>query len=251
MFFNTDNLSFEITTVLGLEWNSQNGLSGLREHHAISYRIEGGSEFVHGKNSVYVRTGEIAFVPANYEYRQVSAHEKLIVVHFTSDSVLPEEIKCFRPENTQYFERKFTELLDIWSKKQAGYNYECKSVLYKILAKIEYEIAELKLSGANDKISEAVEYIHEHFTDSTLTVEALAHMCGMSDTCFRKYFVSLFSVTPVRYINNLKLNYAKELIRSGYCTVNEISERCGFSTVNYFSAFIKKETGKCPSQLKL
>ena len=50
----------------------------------------------------------------------------------------------------------------------------------------------------------------------------------------------------VRYINRLRFDLARELLRSGYYTIKEVSERCGFNNVNYFCLFIKKETGMSP-----
>jgi len=72
-------------------------------------------------------------------------------------------------------------------------------------------------------------------------------MCSMSDTYFRKLFVENFAVTPLKYINNLRLNYAIELLSSGYYSISEISDKCGFDSIYYFRAFIKKETGNAPS----
>ena len=132
-------------------------------------------------------------------------------------------------------------------KKPFGYQFECQSILFKILTKIERELAEIKISDSNDRILEAVEYMHDHFADKEITVDQLASMCAMSDTYFRKLFVKNFSVTPLRYINNLKIAYAKELFESGYYTVSQIAQKCGFDSIYYFSAFIKRETGKAPS----
>ena len=101
----------------------------------------------------------------------------------------------------------------------------------------------------HDSILEAVEYIHDHFTEDGLTVDFLAKMCGMSDTYFRKLFVKNFSLTPIDYIKSLKVNYARDLLLSGYYTVGEVSDKCGFNTINYFSSFMKKETGLTPSDL--
>ena len=39
---------------------------------------------------------------------------------------------------------------------------------------------------------------------------------------------------------------ATELLQSGYYSVGEIASRCGFNNINYFSTFIKKETGLSP-----
>ena len=66
-----------------------------------------------------------------------------------------------------------------------------------------------------------------------------------------EFFVKNYSATPLKYINDLKLNYAKELLRSSYYTVSEVAEKCGFENVYYFSLFMKKRTGKSPSQFLL
>ena len=100
-----------------------------------------------------------------------------------------------------------------------------------------------------DKLSEAVEYIHEHFIDKELSVHYLSKLCGMSDTYFRKLFLSHFGVSPHTFINNLKLQYAVELLKSEYYTVSEVADKCGFENIYYFSSFIKKQTGKSPIYL--
>ena len=78
-------------------------------------------------------------------------------------------------------------------------------------------------------------------------MDQLAVQCGMSSTYFRKQFSSVFHTTPLKYINQLRLTYAEELLQSDYYTIEEIAEKCGFNNINYFSLFIKKQTGYPPS----
>ena len=248
MFFENENLSVEISSVLRLEWEKRNDRSDHRPFHALSFRIRGNAEMQTPDGaSVHFDTGDIAFVPANLIYTQVAKQERLLVIHFTGSDHLPDGVRKFTPQNPEYFERKFTDIYNVWSKKQPGYVYECKSIFYKILLAIERQWNERKLTTANDKLAESVEYIHDHFTDHDLTVEALARRCGMSDTYFRKLFQSNFSTTPLKYINRLRMTYARELLLSNYYTVEEISEKCGFNNINYFSLFVKKQTGFPPS----
>lgn len=248
MFFELDTLNFELISVLNPTWKSNNGPSGIRPYHALSYRITGDAEFTHANGDTHVGNGDIIFVPALYEYTMQAKEENLFVIHFQSDEALPKNMKTFRSKTPQYFERKFRELYNAWSKKQHGYKHECKSILYRILLQIERELTENKFFGAEDRLLNAMEYIHDNFTSNSLSVESLAHMCGMSDTYFRRLFVKHFSTTPLKYINTLKLNYAKELLQSGYYTISQVSEKCGFENVQYFSRYIKKETGRTPSE---
>ena len=251
MFFDLNNFNLEFISILNPSWESNNGASGICPYHALSYRVIGDAEFTHVNGVTHVASGDLIFVPAFYEYTMQAQTENLYVIHFHSNDPLPQNIKTFRSKTPQYFERKFRELYNAWSKKQHGYEYECKSILYRILLQIERELAESKFSGAEDRLLDAVEFIHDNLTSNSLSIELLAHMCGMSDTYFRRLFVKNFKTTPLKYINKLKLNYAKELLRSGYYTVSQVSEKCGFENIQYFSLFIKKETGKTPSQFLL
>ena len=243
MFFKNDSISAKILSVVNLEWESQNGCSGKRPYHALSFRSCGSSLFTTENDSIRISSGEIGFFPANLVYTQNCLSERVMVIHFTSEQALPDKILRFSPKNPNYYERKFLELCTVWNKKQFGYEYECKTIFYKILLEIEREYAESRV----DKLTAAVEYIHEHFADHTISVETLSTLCGMSDTYFRQLFVARFNETPLKYINNMRLVRAKELLQSGYHTVEEIAELCGFNNIHYFSLFFKREMGCPPS----
>lgn len=246
MFFNSNNISFEILSVFELNWQKRNDVPEIRPYPMISFRKTGNADIFCKNKKIHVGTGELMYVPSHCEYKIESGNENLIVIHFTSSDKLPDEIKTFKTVSPQYLERKFDDIHNIWSKRHPGYEYECKSILYKIMAITQRETSEGHISGNNDKIVKAVEHIHENFLSPDLTIYSLARMCSMSDTYFRKIFYQNFHVTPLKYINKLKLNYALELLNSKYYTVQEIAYKCGFDNVYYFSNFIKKETGKSP-----
>ena len=249
MFFNSNNISFEITSVFHLNQEVRNACSDVRPFCALSFRCSGNTEFVNKNGITKAKTGDIAFVPAFYDFRQIAlSKESLFVVHFVSDIAPLDTIKKFSPANPDYFKIKFENLYNSWLKKQAGFEYECKSILYIILMIIEVEDSKSNLMQDVNKIDEAIDYIHDNYTSQNITVESLAKMCSMSDTYFRKLFYKRFSQTPLKYINNMKLSYALELLRSGYYTVSEVSNMCNFDNVYYFSNFIKQNTNRTPSE---
>ena len=247
MFFETDDLNLEILSVLEIDTENNSGAASDRPHHALSFRIDSNATFLHEGKTTVAKTGDILFAPRFYKYTLKTDREHLIVVHFRSESDLPKKIKKFSPADQGYFARKFAELYSVWLKKPFGYQYECKSILFRILAKIEREYAKVKSADGTDKILEAIEYIHENFASESLSVEHLATMCGMSDTYFRRLFVQSLHTTPLKYIHKLKLEYALELLKSGYYSVSEVAEKAGFETPNYFATFIKEKTGQFPS----
>lgn len=247
MFFETNDFSVSSISAFALNWGAKIEASSIRPYHALSFRIKGSAKFFHETDIVEVKSGDIIFVPSFYPYTIASGEEEVLVVHFTTNEEMPKKIKKFTPEATGYYEKRFAELYNVWSKKQIGFEHECKSIFYKIITHIERELENNRLTHTNSQILQAIEHIHENFTDSQLTVAALAKDCNMSETYFRKLFIKNCDTTPLDYINNLRLKYAIELLQSNYYTVNEVSEKCGFSTPYYFSAFIKKQTGKPPT----
>lgn len=248
MFLGQDDLSFTISNVLSLAWNQRNDRSTNRPFHALSFRTRGNADLTTADGNItHLKTGDIAFVPSNLIYTQAAESETLFVIHFTCNEPLPYAIKKFKPQNPEYFEHLFEKIYNVWSKKHTGYLHECKSILYKIISKIEQEYNTQKMTAVNNTLLEAMEYIHDHFTDHSLTVDQLSTKFGMSSTYFRNQFSSVFHITPLKYINQLRLTYAEELLQSDYYTVEEIAEKCGFNNINYFSLFIKKQTGYPPS----
>ena len=233
-----------------LEWEHVNAKAEPRRFHALSLRLVGGASFYYNGELLSVEEGDITFAPAGVEFHKEAEQGKILVIHFAAKEELPHDFLRFKPKNPQYYIECFTELHQIWSKKQLGYEHKAKMLFYKILYEMEQEWAETKSSAEGGKLAEAFDYIHGHFTDQKLSVERLAARSGMSDTYFRKLFAAEFGTTPLKYINNLRLHHAKELLRSDYYTVEEIAERCGFNNINYFSFFIKKETGMSPLGLR-
>lgn len=247
MFFDTNNISADLISVIELQWEKVNDRAGKRPFHTLSFRMVGGATFLlDEQESLYVDESEIVYVPENYDFQKQAEHGKIIAIHFTSNSVMPEKMLKFKPRNPNFFRTEFTKLYEIWNQKQLGFNYESKILFYKIILEIEKEWSRHTPSVANKKLSDAIDYIHLNFSNGDISVSKLANMCNMSDTYFRRLFVAEFGTTPLKYINNLRMTQISELLQANYSSIEDISEQCGFNNVNYFSLFVKKETGMSP-----
>lgn len=251
MFFERNDIKVNIISVLSLGWEKCDKYASKRPFNALSYRIEGNATFSHKSTKTYAKGGDVVFVPKDYDYHLCAENEKLIVVHFDMENAPEKEIDLITPMDLQYLNDKFLTLYDLWSKKQFGYEYECTSIFYKILSRLYKQKMQNKIDFKSNVINDAKEYIHDHFNEQNLTVAKLSAFFGMSDTYFRKIFVSAFGTTPLKYIINLRVSYAVELLKSGYFSVEEVAEKSGFDNQKYFSKVIKKQTGKSPTAFKI
>ncbi len=251
MFFNCQDTEAEIISVLHINRGNSHAYARERDFEALALRIHGSARFTHGETVFDVNAGDILYIPQYYDYRIDAGEEELLAVHFHSNNRFSEnEPDIFTPIDFRYFERKLDNMCRSWSFKKTGYLYSCKSDFYKILMRISEQRQELNSNDRNKKIEQAADYIHEHYSDKNLSVDALAKMANMSDTYFRKLFVAKFHQTPLKYINELRIKKAVELLSSGYYSVTETAEKCGFDSQPYFSNIIKKATGYSPSLFK-
>jgi len=72
------------------------------------------------------------------------------------------------------------------------------------------------------------------------------NMVGRSQ--LQKIFKSQTGLGIIEYFSNLKIETAKELIRTNHMNFTQISEYLGYSSIHYFSRQFKKITGMTPSE---
>lgn len=92
----------------------------------------------------------------------------------------------------------------------------------------------------------AIKIINHKFADNTLPVSMLSKECGISEAYFRRIFTNKYGVSPKEYIINLRINYAKNLLKCGELSVEETAISCGFTEACHFSREFKKRTGVSP-----
>jgi LacI family transcriptional regulator len=103
------------------------------------------------------------------------------------------------------------------------------------------------LMAVNDpNLSDAVKYIREHACDPCTVHDVLRHV-PMSRRSLERQFVEQFGRTPHDEITRVRIDQAKRLLVSSQLTLNEITERCGFSGVQNFTRSFHKETGSTPA----
>ncbi len=101
---------------------------------------------------------------------------------------------------------------------------------------------------SHEKIDKILAYIQHNFTSRDISIKKIADLFFYSEKYISHLFVLKTGVKFSQYINNLRIQYAIELIKKGEGSLSEIATKCGFSDPFYFSKVFKKETGKSPSE---
>ena len=174
-----------------------------------------------------------------------------ISIYFNSVHPLhdkPEIIKC---GDIGAVKELFVKLLNVYNHCYCEPDLECMSVFYKLLSKIkDYSLKSEIARMGKKRIEPSIEYIKEHFCEQYIDPEALSQLSDMTPEYFRHKFKEIYGVSPLQYINQLKINYAKKLLLNHAYTINHISTLIGFSNPNYFSRFFKQSTGLSPTEYR-
>ena len=135
-----------------------------------------------------------------------------------------------------------------WRKKEVGYKEDCFSRIYSIIKTLKTDLSHyIPNKKAREILAPALSQIDDCHLTETITTAQLAKLCNISEPYLRKLFQNLFGVSPIVYIRNLKIDYAKELLLFGEYSVTEVAMMSGFNDSAYFSREFKKATGVSPN----
>ena len=93
------------------------------------------------------------------------------------------------------------------------------------------------------------EYIAEHLGEE-LDVASLTRRFALSRTRLFCVFKECFGISVSRYIQEKRIEKAKELLDTTALSVGEIALVVGYAEGNYFSKVFKKETGLAPTEYR-
>jgi AraC-like DNA-binding protein len=102
---------------------------------------------------------------------------------------------------------------------------------------------------ANDAqlFGEIVKYIQKNIYNN-IDINSLCEIFSISRSRLQKLFKRCCNLGIIEYASYLKIEQAKEMIRSKNSNFTQIAEELGYSSVHYFSRQFKKVSGMTPSE---
>ena len=246
MFFNCDNPVVEVYGVENMSWSAQKFEVAPREYSALAFRIKGSAVISDGEKEYFINTNDILYMPQGMAYTADYTDTEMVVIHFkTLNSDKTPEI--YKLNNGEEIYKLFLNANSIWKERAPAYNVYVISLLYRILGKILESYTEKSLPTC---FLNAVSYMNANYKSSQLTVGDICKSSGIGETVFRRLFRENYQKTPVEYINELKIEHARNLISSGV-NVEVAAYDSGFNDPKYFARVVKKRFGCTPRELKL
>jgi two-component system response regulator YesN len=99
-------------------------------------------------------------------------------------------------------------------------------------------------------IQQAKHYIDNNFDDPDLQMNKIAAQYNLSSNHFSTVFSQEIGEPFRDYLNNLRINRAKELLSTTSIMCSQVAYQCGYNDAHYFSTFFKKKTGFTPQAFR-
>lgn len=155
-----------------------------------------------------------------------------------------------------------TQITD--GREQLGEPFESPEQMQKIVSDLEATVVYIKelftkvmqvrdaqtTEHNSDVVENAKKYISENYHDEELTLNTVAHEVNVSPNHLSAMFSQKTGQTFVKYLTDVRMHRAKELLKCTSKRSNEICEEVGYRDPHYFSHLFKKNVGCSPIQYR-
>nr|WP_303218654.1 AraC family transcriptional regulator [uncultured Blautia sp.] len=265
-----------ILALLGQKWIQHYGenIDYLHFHNylEIGFCYEGQGRMLLGEEEVRFSGREFSVIPPNYPHTTdsdlgtISRWEYLFIdVEGFLRSFLDTPVKAdkviqriyskalFLEENqSPSISAKILKIMNIMRDGEEFYLEEAKGILASLLVEIarlnrrsEEERVEEEKGKLTNMITRVQDFVSYHYMED-IKVEDLAKSCHISETHFRRVFTSYMKMSPLEYINTVRINTACELLQKTDEPVADIAHKCGFTTNSTFNRNFKQLMGVTP-----
>lgn len=213
-------------------------------------KSKGKTSYTVGEKRYMADSENVLFIPKNTEYDMYIEREgECIVIELSVNGVENyKPCELYTGGDDDIF-ATVKDILHYWTLRGPAFRSKCLSELYGLLTQISSaQSFSDTLAGKYRLIHRSVKYIEANYSRQDLYTPMLARMSGMGETYYRSIFTAVFGVAPTKYIQQYRVDKAKELlIRSG-ASVEDIAVAVGFANSSYFCKVFKSLTGLTPSE---
>lgn len=140
--------------------------------------------------------------------------------------------------------------ISVAEKQEAGFQHVLAGIVDRLLSLAFYYDKQTFYNDSSivNKINEAKILVIENY--ATISPEEIAEKLCLSYSSFRKSFKEYTGFSPAKYINDVRMNKAKELLTNSDMSIKEISYASGFNNHDYFFTAFRRRTGQTPAEYR-
>ncbi len=219
-----------------------------RPNWAIVIKYEGETIYTVKEKDYLSDINNLVILPKGCSYDwHCTQSGHFLIIEFESELVC-NDIFSFYVKNSEKILKLFKELEYQRTLRKPMYEAESIRDTYSILLMLTQTMSKKYLPAYKiNKINPALEYIAKNY-NTNIKNDVLANLCNLSTVYFRKLFTEIMGISPISYVNELRIKKAKEMLKSDHGSITDIAQSLGYLNIYDFSRVFKKYTGISPSK---
>ncbi len=215
---------------------------------AITFKLAGKTEYISSQKRYICDPNNILLLPKEKPYTyEILELGSCVSIEFECIGDI-EDFHSFNVADNTELRKLIYNITQLWKAKSSGYMLSVLSLFYEFLHVLHLsENVDYGIRKKEAALAPVIAYIAEHYADTDITNEKLSSIADMSTVYFRKLFTQLYGISPMKYLTNIRIETAKNLLLGGNMSVSDVGEAIGFSSVYSFSRAFKKHTGVSPT----
>lgn len=133
--------------------------------------------------------------------------------------------------------------------EQAGTLDHFKTAMEEAIEQLYEHAPPVPMRKYRKEVRDVIEYLTQHI-DRKITLDRLADHVKLNESHLSRLFKSETGKSIVNYLNELRMERARELLRDPDLSVKSVSEKVGISDQFYFNRLFRKLYGQSPTDYK-
>lgn len=230
-------------------------------YYTVHYIISGSGYLVIGDKKYKVKANDVFFMdnktlfayypddknPWEYVFYEIGGKRAPEYIKACGFSLSNPILKCNATQKVLF------SLAPIFTKKDNDEYityFEVLSSIFTLFDSVTAPRKELSFFNQQSFIKEVKEYIQLKYLNPNLSVEELCQSMHISHSHLCRIFKEHEKISIVKYINSLKMNYARTLLTNTKYNVIEIAYMSGYKEYEYFLRLFKKMHNLTPSEYR-
>lgn len=219
-----------------------------RPKWALVIKYEGETCYTSNGKDYISNINNIAILPKGSDYDWCCTKAgHFSIIEFECDKTY-HDIFLFNVKNGEQYHKIIKKMEIGRTLKKTAYKLDELRDLYGLIsALLKADSRKYIPSGKEQKILPAIEYIAENY-NKHIANDELASVTGLSTVYFRKLFKEVMGISPINYIQSVKMGKAQKMLQSDYSSITDIAYSLGYNNLYEFSRDFKKYIGISPSK---